>query len=212
MSASAPSFDWNAGSPAHDSHGDGSFVCSFLSSLSNVSDDDLFSSLYAVLIGYALLIFAPSWPKTKSITLFLSGVYSLMYLALLVRCVVAHPELSETGVDFGSLQGVVKLFKDESVVFAGWTHYIAFDLFVARYITMDAQIHGTCQTVSVGGAYSLLMEFLRLTRPCDYHSFCALRLCILHQSAPPPPISPPIHLRIQYDCVLHTTTFACPVS
>ena len=40
--------------------------------------------------------------------------------------------------DFGSLQGVMHLFDSEWGTLAGWTHYLCFDLFVARWIMNDA--------------------------------------------------------------------------
>ena len=43
-------------------------------------------------------------------------------------------------VKFDSLDSIVTLFSDRAVVFAGWDHYIAFDLFVSRYVLMDSQV------------------------------------------------------------------------
>jgi hypothetical protein len=39
---------------------------------------------------------------------------------------------------FGSLQGVMHLFDSPWMTVAGWTHYLCFDLFVARWIMNDA--------------------------------------------------------------------------
>ena len=50
------------------------------------------------------------------------------------RC---HP--SAEPPDFGSLDGVVKLFRDPSGVFVGWLHYCVFDVLVGRWIVADAQ-------------------------------------------------------------------------
>jgi hypothetical protein len=39
---------------------------------------------------------------------------------------------------FGSLAGVMHLFDSPWMTLAGWTHYLCFDLFVARWIMNDA--------------------------------------------------------------------------
>ena len=39
---------------------------------------------------------------------------------------------------FGSLPGVMHLFESPWLALAGWTHYLCFDLFVARWIMNDA--------------------------------------------------------------------------
>ena len=39
---------------------------------------------------------------------------------------------------FGSLDGVMRLFDSRWATLAGWTHYVCFDLFVARWIMNDA--------------------------------------------------------------------------
>ncbi|MEO0321397.1 MAG: ABA4-like family protein [Myxococcota bacterium] len=42
------------------------------------------------------------------------------------------------GGDFFSLAGVMRLFDSEWGTLAGWTHYLCFDLFVARWIMREA--------------------------------------------------------------------------
>lgn len=41
---------------------------------------------------------------------------------------------SDGRVDFGRLDSVSRAFQNPSSMLAGWTHYIAFDLFVGRWI------------------------------------------------------------------------------
>jgi ABA4-like protein len=58
--------------------------------------------------------------------------------AYLVFIVVA---IASAGLDpraFGSLGGVMHLFQSRWATLAGWTHYLCFDLFVARWIMNDA--------------------------------------------------------------------------
>lgn len=108
--------------------------------IGSFQDEQLFEGLNGVMIGYILLVFFPRWKYTPAITLGLCTVYSVMYVLLLATSLTG-PNAPEE-VDFGSLGGVVSLFKRPDVVFAGWTHYIAFDHFVARYIVLDAPSKG----------------------------------------------------------------------
>ena len=43
------------------------------------------------------------------------------------------------GSGFGSLDGVVNLFKSRTVVFSSWVHYISLDLLAGLYIAKDAE-------------------------------------------------------------------------
>ena len=42
------------------------------------------------------------------------------------------------GGDFGSLDGIMRLFQSPLAALVGWVHYLCFDLFVARWIMNDA--------------------------------------------------------------------------
>ena len=61
-------------------------------------------------------------------------VLAALYLAFLV---VALREGLEPAA-FGSLPGVMSLFDSRWGTLAGWTHYLCFDLFVARWMMNDA--------------------------------------------------------------------------
>jgi hypothetical protein len=119
--------------------------------LPDVEDDVLFDGLHLVMIGYLLLAFAPRWEWTPSIVNGLVFGYSVMYALILGVRLQAHfvsNPLPEGG-GFDSLKAVVALFSDRAAVFAGWTHYIAFDLFVAGHIVSDAHINGIPHLVIV---------------------------------------------------------------
>eukprot|EP01035_Chromulina_nebulosa_P008253 gene8253-11185_t len=106
-----------------------------------IQDAEIFPFLNFVLLGYALIIFFPRWKFTKVITLILPAVYSFLYLVLVIDWIKKNPT-KVSSIDFSTLRSVVDLFKDEAAVFAGWTHYIAFDLMIARYIVLDAAEEG----------------------------------------------------------------------
>ena len=65
--------------------------------------------------------------------------WAILAMAYLVFIAVAVRESG--GLDpraFGSLEGVMRLFDSRWATLAGWTHYLCFDLFVARWIMNDA--------------------------------------------------------------------------
>jgi hypothetical protein len=47
-----------------------------------------------------------------------------------------------TGGGFDSLEAVMRLFDDPTVVLAGWIHYLVFDLFVGAWEVRDGQRRG----------------------------------------------------------------------
>ena len=107
------------------------------------NDDAIFSSLSLVLVGWVLLFIAPRWTYTPTLVLQICVAYSVLYTILLSKRVYdADTNPLPEGGGFDSLDAVYDLFRDRQVVLAGWTHYIAFDLFVGRYIVMDAQANG----------------------------------------------------------------------
>ena len=91
------------------------------------------------MIGWIVLAFVtPFWSKTNK---FIIGVV----VALL--CIVYTWLIIESfGFDdlksFGTLDGVALLFQDRTLLTAGWVHYLAFDLFVGTWITMNGRKHG----------------------------------------------------------------------
>ena len=105
------------------------------------TDEEILPALNLVLVGYACLIFLPRWRHTPAVTLalvtFYSAIYSLLLLHRLALSTAPLPPIS-----FDSLDHIAALFADRAVLFAGWDHYIAFDLFVARHVVLDAQARG----------------------------------------------------------------------
>lgn len=85
----------------------------------------------SVLPCWLLLMVAPRWRWTHVLTSTLMPLaLGCLYLWLL------SGGLGEGG--FGSLPEVMKLFSNPRAVFAGWVHYLAFDLFIGAWETRDA--------------------------------------------------------------------------
>jgi hypothetical protein len=86
---------------------------------------------------WALWIVAPRADVSRRIAraVWPWAVLGVLYLAFIVKALVEH------GPDpdgFTSLAGVMRLFDTPWFTLAGWTHYLCFDLFVARWIMNDA--------------------------------------------------------------------------
>jgi hypothetical protein len=62
----------------------------------------------------------------------------ILAAAYLVFLTIAILQQGLSPASFGSLDGVMSLFDSRWATVAGWTHYLCFDLFVARWIMNDA--------------------------------------------------------------------------
>jgi hypothetical protein len=93
------------------------------------------------LLGWLLLIaglLAPSGSAWRARLLFLAGrVWPLVLAAAYLAALVAHWG-SAPGGGFATLAEVAALFASPGNLLAGWVHYLAFDLFVGRWVVDDA--------------------------------------------------------------------------
>lgn len=99
----------------------------------------LFSITNAIsLIAWALLILGPRGPKTAAIILYFGvGLLCLAYTAMFVGQI----QTVFRG-DFTGIAGIRALFQSDGGVVLGWTHYLAFDLFIGQWIAKDADHKG----------------------------------------------------------------------
>ena len=86
---------------------------------------------------WAVWVAAPSssLARTLARSLWPWAILAAAYTALVVVAIAT------AGLDpraYGSLDGVMRLFDSRWATVAGWTHYLCFDLFVARWIMNDA--------------------------------------------------------------------------
>lgn len=94
-------------------------------------------SNFLALVGWLMLLMFPA-SRFVRVTIISGGlilVFALCYLGL----ILVHFPIGET--DFSSLAGVMKLFENKDMVAAGWLHYLAFDLLVGVWITLNARSH-----------------------------------------------------------------------
>lgn len=108
--------------------------------------ETLFSTVNIVaMIAWAILIILPRKPFLMAAVLYLGvGLLSFVYTAVMVSLQanwvdgVAMTAGAAGGVDFTTIEGVAAIFASKGGVVVGWTHYLAFDLFVGLWIARDA--------------------------------------------------------------------------
>jgi hypothetical protein len=89
---------------------------------------------------WALMILAPGWSVTRRVI----GSPLIVVPPLVVYAAAVLPALSEVlpAVASPTLAGVAGLLGTPLGAAAGWAHFIGFDLFVGRWIYLDARERG----------------------------------------------------------------------
>lgn len=88
----------------------------------------------AALLCWILLMFLPRYSRLlQSLRYGMIGGLGLAY-----SIVIALHFFKVKGGGFDSLESVKVLFSSDAIVFAGWLHYLAFDLFVGLWIAETA--------------------------------------------------------------------------
>ena len=113
------------------------------------------------LLAWIVLILLPRTPLLLSLVLYLGvGLLCLVYSGALISVVsgVVDPlGPADAAADFTTIEGVRGIFASQGGVTIGWTHYLAFDLFVGLWIARDADAKGFSRVVQ---APILLATFL----------------------------------------------------
>ena len=99
----------------------------------------LFTFVHVVaLAGWAMLFLAPRGPRVASYVLYLCvGLLCLTYTVMFAsrfQAILAG--------DFLTIEGLKSLFATDAGIVIGWTHYLAFDLFIGQWIAKDADHKG----------------------------------------------------------------------
>ena len=114
--------------------------------------EQLFTILnFVTMASWLPLVFVPRARWTSTLAVAMPALLAVVYIAL----VAAKMPGSEGG--FSSLQGVSTLFDNRWVLLAGWTHYLAFDLFIGGWEVRDAQRRGVSHLLVVP---ALVLTFL----------------------------------------------------
>lgn len=123
--------------------------------------DTLFSLTNAVaLAAWAILVLLPRRPIARAAVLYLGvGLLCLAYSAMFALLVSgnADPGGPSGGVPEYTIAGLQTLFASDAGLVIGWTHYLAFDLFVGSWIAGDADRKGFGRVVQVPFLLATLM-------------------------------------------------------
>lgn len=142
--------------------------------------DELFPVVNLVIPAYLLLAFFPRWKHTHTVALITAAFYGVVYLMSLIA-INTGGEQPEG--DFGSLGGLMKLFRNPTVMFAGWVHYIAFDLLVSRGVSLDALDRGASTMVYTVVVVPCMFGCL-MFGPVGYIVYLSLRPIVLPLAKP----------------------------
>lgn len=107
--------------------------------------ETLFSivNLVAVAGWVGLAIATPMKPgPVRNVIMLASGRWVPVLLCVAYAVFLARYWGSTLGGGFQSLGAVQTLFTSPGILLAGWTHYLAFDLFVGRWMVDDASSEG----------------------------------------------------------------------
>jgi len=98
------------------------------------------------MIAWAVLIFLPRKPLAMTVILYIGvGILCFVYTAAMaiLQLNLADPVgPADNQVSFSTIEGVRAIFATNGGVVIGWTHYLAFDLFVGLWIAKDADAKG----------------------------------------------------------------------
>jgi Domain of unknown function (DUF4281) len=137
--------------------------------------EQLFSIVNAIaLAAWVPLVFLPRVRWTaRVVPVAIPCVLALVYVVL----VSATFARSEGG--FSSLAGVKALFGNPWLLLAGWTHYLAFDLFIGGWELRDAQQRGIPHLLVVP---ALVLTFL--FGPAGWLLYLAIRWFMSERRVP----------------------------
>lgn len=121
--------------------------------------DLLFSVTNAIaLIGWLLLWFAPRTLLVHSAVMYLGiGLLCLIYIVCFA-VILTGSDGGAGGSGFSyDIPGIRALFASDGGIVVGWTHYLAFDLFVGLWIARDADAKGFSRLVQFPFLFFTLM-------------------------------------------------------
>lgn len=104
-----------------------------------MSPETVFSICSTIaMVGWIILIVLPGWYSADK---FIIGIIITLFAIVYAWMLFSKFNFADAQ-KFGSLGGVMELFKEPALVTAGWIHYLAFDLMAGLFIRYNAQKHG----------------------------------------------------------------------
>ena len=118
---------------------------------------------FIALAGWVSLALLPRGPKLMAVVMYgcvalLCLTYALLFALLFGNFVDPGAVAGARGEgDFRSIAGIRGLFASDGGIVLGWTHYLAFDLFVGLWIAKDADNKGFSRLVQIPFLFATLM-------------------------------------------------------
>lgn len=114
------------------------------------------------LVAWVVLALLPRGPKLMAIVLYLGvgllcAAYAMMFAGLLGGLFDPRALPGAGQGNFTSITGIRALFMSDGGIVIGWTHYLAFDLFVGLWIAKDADHKGFSRLVQLPFLLATLM-------------------------------------------------------
>ena len=111
------------------------------------------------LVAWAALILLPRWPALLSAILYLGvGLLCAVYACGLIGVLSGLiPNTGGGGADFTTIAGIRAIFATDGGVTIGWTHYLAFDLFVGLWIARDADAKNIARLIQAPILFATFM-------------------------------------------------------
>ena len=115
------------------------------------------------LAGWLMLAALPRGPTLMSVVMY--GCVAVLCLTYAILFVLLFGKLVDPGAvagasgqgSFQSIGGIRALFASDGGIVIGWTHYLAFDLFVGLWIAKDADNKGFSRLVQLPFLFATLM-------------------------------------------------------
>ncbi len=126
------------------------------------------------LLAWLLLV---CLPRQRLAVRFASQVVPAILAALYAALVFGRGSAVEG--NFNSLEGVARLFRDPSILLAGWVHYLAFDLLVGAWELRDAGRRGIAHWKVLP---CLVLTFL--LGPVGWLLYLSIRTCSANRVRP----------------------------
>lgn len=104
------------------------------------------------LVMWIVLLTVPRGPAVMATVLYLGvGLLCLAYATLFIGLFSGFggPTAEGVGLIEYSVEGLKAMFRSDATIVIGWTHYLAFDLFVGLWIARDADAKGFSRLAQV---------------------------------------------------------------
>jgi Domain of unknown function (DUF4281) len=112
------------------------------------------------MIGWLILWFAPRRPVLLSLVMYLGvGLLCLIYVICFTLLLTGAAGDGGGAATFTAydIPNIRKLFASDAGIVIGWTHYLAFDLFVGLWIARDADNKGFSRVAQIPILFGTLM-------------------------------------------------------